>query len=71
MIYALNQVIAQKYFATLILDYEFTQKDIEFCIGFMPHVSCRVLIDGNFHSRFSAPDRAAAIEIFNSNDWRF
>ena len=58
--YELNQEIARKYFASLILDYEYT--DIVFC---------RVLIDGYYHSTFTAANRQVAIEKFNDTEWRF
>lgn len=55
----LNIEIARRFFASLILDYEF-----ENC------VSCRVLIDGYYCSSFIAPSREAAIEKFNNTEWR-
>ena len=58
--YAMNLEIARRYFASLILDYE-----SEF------GVTCRVLIDGYYHSTFTAENRQAAIEKFNNTEWRF
>lgn len=58
--YELNQEIARRCFASLILDYEYT--DIVFC---------RVLIDGYFCSNLTADSRQAAIEKFNNTEWRF
>lgn len=57
--YELNQEIARRCFASLILDYEYT--DIVFC---------RVLIDGYFCSNLTADSRQAAIEKFYNTDWR-
>ena len=71
--YELNQEIARRCFASLILDYEITQADINESgfYGFIPHVTCRVLIDGYYHSTFTAENRQAAIEKFNNTEWRF
>lgn len=59
MNYPLNQEIARKYFASLILDHEYD--DIVFC---------RVLIDGYFCANLAADNRQAAIEKFNNTSWR-
>ena len=64
--YEMNLKIAQNYFDTLILDYEFTES----IGGFIPHVSCRVLRDGNYLTRFTATDRKQAIEKFMSGEYK-
>lgn len=59
MVKALNQEIARKFFASLILDFEYP--DV---------VICRVLIDGYFCANLTAANRQAAIEKFNNTSWR-
>lgn len=59
MVRELNQEIARKFFASLILDFEYP--DIVFC---------RVLIDGYFCANFTTENRQAAIEKFNNTSWR-
>lgn len=54
----LNVEIARRFFASLILDYEFDN-----------FVSCRVLIDGCFCRSLVASSREEAIEKFNSTEW--
>lgn len=63
-----GDVIAQKLFAVLVLDYQ--APAIE-SLNLPAVVGCRVLIDGYFHSRFTAENIEKAIEHFNNNDWRF
>lgn len=55
----LNECISSKGFASLILDYEWPDM-----------VSCRVLIEDLYQTRFHAANRAEAIEIFRSGKWR-
>ena len=62
----INQEIARRLFAALILENEYPAVD-----GLPALVVCRVEIDKYFHSRFYANSRAAAIEHFNNTDWRF
>ena len=62
-----NQVIAQKVFATLILDYTYAGMPE---LNFPPVVHCRVLIDGYFCSRFTTETIEQAIEKFNNTEWR-
>lgn len=62
-----NQVIAQKVFASLILDYQYEGNTT---FNFPPVVGCRVLIDGYFCARFTAETIEEAIEKFNNTEWR-
>ena len=55
----LNECIDNKAFASLILDYEFSD-----------YVLCRVLIEDLFQCRFHAANRQEAIDIFRSGKWR-
>lgn len=48
-----------KCFASLILDYEFSD-----------YVSCRVLIEDMYQTTIHAADRAEAINIFRSGTWK-
>lgn len=57
MIRELNECIASRAFASLILDYEFSD-----------YVSCRVLIEDLCYDRITAATREEAIEKFK--DWR-
>ena len=59
MLKELNECIDCKAFASLILDYEFTN-----C------VSCRVLIEDLMYARIQAKNRDEAIQIFRSGSWR-
>ena len=59
MMRELNECIARKAFASLILDYEWSDM-----------VSCRVLFDGCFEGRFHAANRDEAIAAFKSGAWR-
>lgn len=56
--YEMNLPIAQKYFAVLVLDYEF--KD---------GCYCRILCDGNYAGQLTASNRDQAIEKFLSGQW--
>ena len=56
----LNECIASRAFASLILDYEFSD-----------YVSCRVLIEDLLDGRIHAATRAEAIEKFNRHEWNF
>ena len=65
--YEPNQVIAQKVFATLILDYTYAGMPE---LNFPPVVGVRVLIDGYFCSRFTTETVEQAIDKFNNTEWR-
>ena len=54
----MNMPIAQKYFAVLVMDYEF--EDMVFC---------RILIDGNFAGQLTAENKDQAIEKFLAGHW--
>lgn len=57
----LNECIASRAFASLILDSEYPADDILPAV-----VYCRILVEDLFQEEFSAPDRGAAIEYFNN-----
>ena len=57
-VYGWNLPIAQKYFAILVLDYEFD----DVCY-------CRILIDGNYAGQLTAVNRDQAIEKFLTGQW--
>ena len=59
MRYPKNECIAAKAFASLILDYEFSD-----------YVSCRVLIEDLYSGEVVAGSRQEAIEIFKTGSWR-
>ena len=59
MLREMNECIDVKGFAYLILDYEFSD-----------YVSCRVLIEDLFQTRFHAETRQQAIDIFRSGAWK-
>lgn len=63
-----GDVIARKLFVTLVLDYQ--APEIE-SLNMPAVVGCRVLIDGYFHSRFTAENIEKAIEIFNNTEYKF
>ena len=63
MLKELNECIAARAFASLILDYEFPALD-----GLPAYVSCRVLIEDLCVDRIHARSRAEAIELFKK--WR-
>lgn len=56
--YEMNLPIAQKYFAVLVLDYEFDDG----CY-------CRILIDGYYAGQLTAANRNQAIEKFLAGHW--
>ena len=57
----LNECIASRAFASLILDYEWSATDI------LPaQVSCRILIEDLYQDTITAETRAEAIEKFNN-----
>ncbi len=61
MLKELNECIASRGFASLILDYDFPADDT------LPaYVSCRVLIEDLYQDTITAASRAEAIEKFNS-----
>lgn len=60
MNYPKNELIAQKLFMSLWLDYEYFQDEQ----GQENFVSCRVLNDLNFYGRIYAENRQQAIEKF-------
>ena len=55
MLRELNECIASRAFASLILDYEFTD-----------YVSCRVLVEDLCYDRITAANRNEAIEKFRT-----
>lgn len=57
----LNECIASRAFASLILDSEYPADDILPAV-----VYCRILVEDLFQEEFSVPDRDAAIEYFNN-----
>lgn len=57
----LNECIASRAFASLILDSEYPADDILPAV-----VYCRILVEDLFQEQFSAPSRSAAIEYFNN-----
>lgn len=57
----LNECIASRAFASLILDSEYPADDILPAV-----VYCRILVEDLFQEKFSAPNREAAIEYFNN-----
>ncbi len=65
--YPMNLAIAQKLFATLVLDQEWKG-----CkqFGIKPGVYCRVLIDGWYRDSITAESRDQAIEKFMNTNWR-
>ena len=54
----LNECISSKAFASLILDYEFSDS-----------VSCRVLIEDLYSGYVVAKNRDEAIDIFRRGEW--
>lgn len=61
----INECIAAKCFASLILDYEYKGDDY-----MPPCVSCRVLIEDLYQTRIHAETREKAIEMFLSGVWK-
>ena len=59
MVYEKNECIACKGFASLILDYEFSD-----------YVSCRVLIEDLYSGYVVAENREKAIDIFRAGLWK-
>lgn len=55
----INECIASRAFASLILDSEYPEEG-----GLPAVVYCRILIEDLYQCTISAPDRATAIEIF-------
>jgi len=62
--YPKNELIAQKLFLTLWLDYEYFADEY----GQINFVSCRVLNDLNFYGRIYAENRQKAIEKFYAGE---
>ena len=57
----LNECIASRAFASLILDYEYPADDI------LPaYVSCRILVEDLFQDKIIATSRDEAIEMFKN-----
>ena len=65
-IHALNECIARKAFAELILDHEYAAQP-EHNLPSM--VICRVLIDGWWSANIRADTRERAIEKFFTDNW--
>lgn len=65
--YPMNETIAQKYFATLVLDQEW--KGCE-KLKLKPGVYCRILVDGWYRDSLIAESREQAIEKFMNTNWR-
>ena len=65
-IHALNECIARKAFAELILDHECAAQP-EY--GLPSVVICRVLIDGWWNANIRADTREHAIEKFFNSEW--
>lgn len=59
----INECIASRAFASLILDSEYEAAP---AFDLPAVVYCRILIEDLYQCTISAPDRAAAIEIFNN-----
>jgi hypothetical protein len=59
MLRELNECIDSKGFASLILDYEWSD-----------YVSCRILVEDLFQTRISAANRDEAIKVFRSGSWK-
>lgn len=62
----MDNIIARKCFATLILDKEYLG-DKEYNLP--PLVSCRVLVDGWWKADLYAETKEEAVEKFNSGNW--
>ena len=62
----LNQEIARKCFASLVLDYEYPGDELH---GFEPFASGRVLIDGWYKADISASNRDELVEKFYNTSW--
>lgn len=65
--YPKNELIAQKLFMTLWLDYEYFEDKY----GQENYVSCRVLNDLNFYGRIHAENREQAIKKFYAGEIEF
>ena len=63
MLKELNEVLYQKAFATLILDYHYNASD-----GLPEYTSGRVLIDGVFSYRWHTETIAEAVELFRRGE---
>lgn len=63
MLRPLNECIASRAFASLILDYEWPENKT---FNLPAEVSCRVLVEDLFQCYITAGSRAEAIEKFNN-----
>lgn len=63
MIRPLNECIASRAFASLILDYEWPENK---SFNLPAQVSCRILIEDLYQDTITAETRAEAIEKFNN-----